>query len=99
MSTTNGATAHFTYQIRIYSAKDGLGRNMKRSFAAEALILQCAQVHAWLDKLLHEAGCRRYGNLGRIGTSAIVLFFLESSFINHSMQRRPALARRPPQSP
>ncbi len=27
------------------------------------------------------------------------LFFLESSFITHSMQRRPALARRPPQGP
>ena len=26
-------------------------------------------------------------------------FFLESSFINHSMQRRPALARRPLQGP
>ncbi len=26
-------------------------------------------------------------------------FFLESSFINHCMQRRPVLARKPPQGP
>jgi hypothetical protein len=31
--------------------------------------------------------------------SLLRIFFLESSFITHSMQRRPALARRPPQGP
>jgi hypothetical protein len=36
---------------------------------------------------------------GGISASAGFFFFLESSFINHSMQRRPVLARRPPQGP
>ena len=34
-----------------------------------------------------------------IGSNAKIFFFLESSFINHSMQRRPVLAQRPSQGP
>jgi hypothetical protein len=38
-------------------------------------------------------------NFDGSATMILFFFFLEISFITHSMQRRPALARRPPQGP
>jgi hypothetical protein len=64
---------NFTYQIRIHSAKGGQGRyrTRKPSVSIALQTFQHVQVHAWPDKLLHEIGCRRYGSLWHIGTSAI----------------------------
>ena len=51
------------------------------------------------SRILPRTCCRRYISTINDQKHAIHFGFLESSFIDHSMQRRPALARGPPQGP
>ncbi len=59
-------------KVRVSGGWDSQREGRPRALQdAEAFSFQCVQVHAWPDKLLHEIGCRRYGRLWHIGTSAI----------------------------
>ena len=84
-----------------------------RVAGADTLSCQWAELEAewpykWCSRLVWvsvQQNCWVGVGAGLVRESSLVLvfffffFFWESSFITHSMQRRPALARRPPQGP
>jgi histone H3 len=100
-SKANAKTAPRPGQAEGLDPRTGLPRNKKpkRFRPGTAALREIRKYQRNTELLIRKLPFQRMVREIAQDFKTDLLFFLESSFINHSMQRRPVLAQRPSQGP